>query len=357
MQKILVFLSLFLILPVHAQEVTSTVNGFIDVASTIGAYEQAISSSSTIEIDNTVSTTVATDYVVDTERELISEPNIRVGLKKTRDVISFVSEQNYQIFSKGEFVAILPADEKAKISYKNGIYFFKSESLDLESKTFWRFEPVDFESIFNIPGCKLSYTGRKIEYCAYRGILEYRYSPKSGMPYLINELPLEDYMKGIAETDNNSAEGYIKAVLVAARSYAYKNISPVPATDKRMFDVYATTQDQLYLGYTSEQKIPRVAQFAQDTAGEMVTYDSKVVTTPYSSRSGGATKNWKNSKGINDRPWLKSVECVYDKGKKKAGHGLGMSTYDALMRATKDNWNYVKLLTYYYSDTQVEKIY
>ncbi len=355
MQKILIFLSLFFVLPVHAQEVTSTIGGFVDPTSTIKAYGEVVSGG--FAESSTASTASTTDYGVKIDRELIVEPNIRVGLKKTKEVINFVSDQDYQIFSKGEMAAILPADEKGKISYKNGIYFFKSESLDLESKTFWRFEPIDSESIFNIPGCKLSYTGRKIEYCAYRGTLEYRYSPKSGMLYLINELPLEDYMKGIAETDNNSAEGYIKAVLVAARSYAYKNISSAPATDKRMFDVYATTQDQLYLGYTSEQKIPRVARFAQDTAGEMVTYNSNVVTAPYSSRSGGATKDWENSKGVNDRPWLKSVECVYDKGKKKAGHGIGMSTYDALMRATKDNWKYVELLTYYYSDTQVEKIY
>ncbi|MCX6779796.1 MAG: hypothetical protein NT034_01295 [Candidatus Magasanikbacteria bacterium] len=180
--------------------------------------------------------------------------------------------------------------------------------------------------------------------------MEYRYSTKSGAPYLINELPIEDYMKGISETDNNSAQGYIKAVLVAARSYAYKNISNLPPTDKRMFDVYATTQDQLYLGYTSEQKMPRVVQFVEETAGEMVTYESNVVTTPYFSRTNGFTKSDK-------RHWLQSVECIYDKGKKKAGHGLGMSTHDALVRATKDDWNYIELLQYYYSNTQVEKIY
>lgn len=347
---------MFLILPVHAQEVTSTVDGFRDSTSTIGAYEQATSTTSTV-VSDTTSTTTTINYEVNTDRELISEPNIRVGLKKTKDYINFVSKQDYQIVSNGEVVAILPANEKAKISYKNGEYFFKSESLDLESKTFWRFEPVDSDSIFNIPGCKISYTGRKIEYCAYRGTLEYRYSPKSKMTYLVNELSLEDYMKGIAETDNNSAEGYIKAVLVAARSYAYKNISNLAPTDKRLFDVYATTQDQLYLGYTSEQKMPRVAQFAHDTAGEMVTYNSNVVTTPYFSHTNGATKDFKNAKGINDRPWLTSVKCVYDKYKKFAGHGLGMSAHDALMRATKDKTGYVELLMYYYSNTQVEKIY
>jgi SpoIID/LytB domain protein len=177
------------------------------------------------------------------------------------------------------------------------------------------------------------------------------------MPYLINELPLEQYIKGITETDNNSAEGYVKAVLVAARSYAYKNISFDPPTEKRMFDVYATTQDQLYLGYISETSMPRVAQFAQETVGEMVTYKNNVVTTPYFSRSNGKTKTWKNAKRIADRPWMVSVECKYDKKMKQWGHGYGMSTRDALMRATKDKWGYIQLLGHYYSGTEVEKIY
>jgi peptidoglycan hydrolase-like amidase len=243
------------------------------------------------------------------------------------------------------------------MNYNNGIYQLKSDSLDLESDKFWRLEPFDRESTFSLPDCKRTYTGRKKFYCDYRGTLEFRYSPKSKMPYIINELPLDDYIKGIAETDNNSTEGYIKAVLVAARSYAYFNISKDPPTEKRMFDVYATTQDQLYLGYTSEKLMPRVAQFATDTYGEMVTYNSKPVVTPYFSRSNGFTKDWKNSKGINDRPWLKKAECIYDKGKRQYGHGIGMSTHDALMRATKDDWGYIQLLQHYYTDTQVEKIY
>jgi SpoIID/LytB domain protein len=144
---------------------------------------------------------------------------------------------------------------------------------------------------------------------------------------------------------------------VAARSYAYKNINFEPPTEKRLFDVFASTQDQLYLGYISEQKMPRVAQLAQETIGEMVTYKNNVVTTPYFTHTNGQTKTWKNSKGVNDRPWLISVECVYDKYKKFFGHGFGMSTHDALMRATKDDWGYVQLLQYYYTDTQIEKIY
>ena len=347
----LLLFTFFLVLPAHAQEITTSTS---DITTTT---DTTTLTTTTDEVVSSTSSTEPIVYEVNTSRELIDEPTIRVGLKKTKEVVSFVSDQTYEVVSGGVYVDTLPFGETAKLSYKKGKYFLKSASLDLVSDTFWRLEPVEDGSIFNIPGCKISYTGRKMTYCAYRGILEYRYGPKSKMPYLINELPVEDYMKGIAETDNNSAEGYIKAVLVAARSYAYKNISFAPPTDKWLFDVYATTQDQLYLGYTSEVQMPRVAQFADETAGEMVTYNDEIVTTPYFTHTNGVTKDWKNSAGVNDRPWLSSVECIYDKYKKYSGHGIGMSTHDALMRATKDDWGYVQLLTYYYSNTQVEKIY
>lgn len=346
---LILFISFIIILPAQAEEIlftSSPESAMVTASSTID--------STTIEM---VTSTEEKVYEVKTDRAPIEEPSIRVGLLKTKDSIKFKSEVDYEIHSGDEIVGLLSAGQVAKISYKKGHYFLTSASLDLESENFWRLVPTETDGIFELPGCKRTVTGRKISYCAYRGTLEYHYGPKSKMPYLINELSLEDYMKGITETDNNSAEGYIKAVLVAARSYAYKNISFSPPTDKRLFDVYATTQDQLYLGYASEKNMPRVAEFAQDTAGEMVTYNSNVVTTPYFTRTNGVTKDWKNSAGENDRLWLTGVECIYDKGKKKAGHGVGMSTHDALMRATKDDWGYIQLLTYYYSSTQVEKIY
>jgi len=342
--------SFIVVLPSQAQE--------IFVSSSLQT--DSVLVSSTINTTTTIEIATSSDeiiYNVKTDRELIVEPSIRVGLFSSKDQINFKSEIDYEIYSGNEFIGMLPGKEMVKLKYKNGKYSLVGDSLDLESDVFWRLVPTEIDGVFDLPGCKRTVYGRKRFYCSYRGVLEYRYGPKSKMPYVINELPLEDYMKGITETDNNSAEGYIKAVLVAARSYAYKNISFSPPTERRLFDVYASTQDQLYLGYNSEKEMPRVARFAQETAGEMVTYKNNVVTTPYFTHTNGATKDWKNSAGKKDRPWLVSVKCVYDKYKKMYGHGVGMSTHDALMRATKDDWVYVQLLKYYYSGTEVEKIY
>jgi len=306
--------------------------------------------------ENTQQITSSTEEIA-TGKPVVVEPIIRVGLYKTKNSVKIVSEVDLYIITGENLVGVLPSGETATLSYTKGTYFLKSDSLKLESDNFWRVLPSTEDGYFDLPGCGRILSGRKMVYCSYRGILEYRFSPKSNMPYIINELPLEDYMKGIAETDNNSDEDYIKAVLVAARSYAYTFIGSEPATEKRLFDVYANTNDQLYLGYTSEMTMPKVAQFAQDTAGLMVTYNGKVVMTQYFSRSNGQTRTWKNSKGINDRPWLTSVECKYDKGKSRLGHGYGMSTGDALLRATKDGLTFTELLAHYYTNTRLEKIY
>ncbi len=345
---IILAISFFFVLPAFAEE--NFVTSRIETTSTIGLFN------TTSTLENRTSTDVVS-FEVKTDRELLEQSSIRVDLMSTKDMIKFKSGVDYTIYSGSEVVGLIAAGEECRISYKKGKYYLTSKNIDLVSDNFWRLEPVEAGGVFEIVGCKRTVTGRKAVFCTYRGIFEYRYGIKSKIPFLINELPLEDYMKGIAETDNNSAEGYMKAVLVAARSYAYKNISFLPPTEKRLFDVYASTQDQLYLGYNSEIIMPRVAQFAQETAGEMVTYDGSVVTTPYFTHTNGSTKTWKNYNGKNDRPWLVSVKCIYDKYKKMYGHGVGMSTHDALMRATKDDWVYVQLLKYYYSGTEVEKIY
>ena len=164
-------------------------------------------------------------------------------------------------------------------------------------------------------------------------------------------------MLGIAETDNASHYEYIKAVLVAARSYAYFNIYNGTPQEKRTFDVYGSTIDQLYLGYNSEIAMPVVAKAAKDSYGQMVTYNNEPVTTPYFGHSDGYTRGWKEVWGGTDKAWLKPVEAKYDKGKSMYGHGVGMSCRDASFRAVKDNWDYEKILNYYYTDTAVEQIY
>ena len=55
----------------------------------------------------------------------------------------------------------------------------------------------------------------------YRGTAEFRLGEVEQKLYLVNELLLEDYVAGVAETSNNAPTEFIKANLAAARNYAY----------------------------------------------------------------------------------------------------------------------------------------
>lgn len=282
-------------------------------------------------------------------RPLIAEPLIRVGLYKSGDPVTFRSPSDYAINSAGESRGTIPADTGAVISYSGAGYTIKTSRLEFTVPDYLRLVPSDPADHFTLTNFNRPLRGRPGNFNSYRGTLEYRFSPKSDRPYVINELPLDEYVAGIGEAADGANGEYAKALLTAARSYAYARLGPV--SDRRLFDVYPTTADQLYLGYHSEEISPTIVAAGQATYGQMVTYHGSPVTTPYFGHSAGRTKT------SSANPWLKSVAAPYDKGYQKWGHGLGMSSHDAELRAMIDGWTASQILTYYYTGVAVEKVY
>jgi peptidoglycan hydrolase-like amidase len=320
------------------------------------AVESAISTS-TGDFWDTIATSTTEETIEQTDqsapqRVLITEPTIRVGLYKTEKPVVFVSDAPYALYAGTQEIGTVPANEELTLTYAAGVYSATSASLSFSAPKYFRLVPPEFSNQFTLKNYSRLVSGRKkINFNAYRGVLEYRYSPKSKLPYVINELPLESYVAGIAESDDGVPTQYAKALLTAARTYAYVHLGKI--SDAHLFDVYATTQDQLYLGYNSEIFMPRIAAAAASTTGEMVTYKAAPVMTPYFGHSNGKTKNWAGK----SRPWLVSVVAEHDKGLKLWGHGYGMSARDAMLHAKKDGWTYEQILRYYYSGTEVERIY
>ncbi len=317
----------------------------------------------TLEMPVTVTADAPVGYTSPTftnnaTRALVPETKIRVGLYKVEKPVKFQSTYNYQIWAGLILKGILPANELAEIKYFDGIYTFTAASLSFTARDLVRFVPEDANGYFTLTNYEryVSWKGAK-NFNAYRGTMEFKYSNNSAAPWVVNELPLDTYVAGIAETSNGAAMEYIKALLVAARSYAYYHINNGTPADQRTFDVVATTADQLYLGYNSEVLMPRVVQAARATYGEMVTYGGTPVVTPYFGHSDGRTRTWKEVWGGTDKPWLISVECKYDAGQSMFGHGVGMSAQDAAYRADKDAWTYEQLLKHYYTGVQVERIF
>lgn len=200
----------------------------------------------------------------------------------------------------------------------------------------------------------------------FRGVLEASFSTKSNKLWLIDELPLEDYVKGIGEEPEGlPAEAY-KALAVAYRTYALatQQRHRADAAWGEPFDLGSSTNavqpyagaNQIYAGYHRETLGPLLTQGEQATAGQVVTYNGAVAITPYYSQSDGHTRSWAEVWHGNDHPWLVSVPDPDSNGKPLLGHGVGMPLRSTVKRAAA-GWSYDQILRYFYTGVRITKLY
>ncbi|HAZ28669.1 MAG TPA: hypothetical protein DCY48_02740 [Candidatus Magasanikbacteria bacterium] len=298
---------------------------------------------------------------------LAEEPIIRVGLWENPKTVRAVFEDDTRVMNGGAEAGILPKSTAATLTSDGGLFRFVSDAILFDTANPIRLVPVnDPHAVFTLPDFERTVSWKKgISYNQYRGVLEYNRGKTDGKPWVINETLLEDYVAGVAETGNTSPSEYQKALVTAARTYAY--YLKTCNCKYGIFDVVPSTADQLFLGYKSEVDLPNIAAAAQQTRGFMVTYDTDLntatpndaVITPYFSQTDGRTRAWQEVWGGKAKPWLVSVVATYDKrdGKAKWGHGVGMSNRDAIIRAKEGGASWKEILQYYYTGVAVEKMY
>lgn len=180
----------------------------------------------------------------------------------------------------------------------------------------------------------------------YRGIIMIQ--NKNGKLTVINNVPLEDYIKGVvpSEMPSSWATEAHKAQAIAARSYALANLG------KRArfgYDLKDTPEDQAYGGASAETVNTNSA--VDDTKGIVLTYNMKVINAYYSASAGGQTNvdSWGSS-----LPYLRSVPS-FDDNVKKNGHGVGMSQHGANNLA-KQGYNAYQILQYFYKDVKFARV-
>lgn len=286
------------------------------------------------------------------------EPSIRIGLFTTEEPVLFKSPFVYQIKNDqgGEWGTINP-NEEASISFDENteLYVCQTAAAVVTSTQPWRLESNDANSYFIIANYENRPNwNKKLNDNKFRGALELYFSP-TGYLWVINELPIEDYLKGLAEASENSPAEFQKALLTAARSYAFYHLKNPTKHEKGNFVLDAEV-DQVYRGYAQEERSPKLVAAVEATRGLIVTYQGEAVPTPYFSRSNGRTRTWKEVWGGTDKPWLKSVKTPYDKGYSRLGHGVGMSLHDATYRAKKGAF-YEEILKYYYKGVELMRAY
>lgn len=165
---------------------------------------------------------------------------------------------------------------------------------------------------------------------------------------LVNQLPLEDYLKGVvpAEMPSKWDKEALKAQAIAARSYAVATANAGKHGSKG-FDLVDTTADQAYGGASAEKE--RTSEAVDETKGIVLVQNKKVLPTYYHASSGGQTKVWNSGSSF-----LQSVPS-FDKGTKKNGHGVGMSQHGANNLA-KQGYNAYQILNYFYKDFKFAKL-
>lgn len=182
----------------------------------------------------------------------------------------------------------------------------------------------------------------------YRGILMIQ--NKNGKLTIINNVDIEDYIKGVLPSEMPPAwqSEALKAQAIAARSYALANLGK---RAKFGYDLNDTPEDQAYGGASSETH--KTNQLVEDTKGLVLIYDLKIIPAYYSASAGGKTINASSAWG-SDLPYIRSVPS-YDGNVKKNGHGVGMSQHGANNLA-KQGYNAYQILQYFYKNVKFARI-
>lgn len=308
-----------------------------------------VSKTTTISKTTTTSkTTSSTKTTTTVKKSSGKEGDIRIKLTFSGSP-EITASGNFEVKSGKTSLGKFTKNDKVKVENDNGDY-----KVTAGSKTYTKSSPIRF-----IPstGSILKVNNFSRTDNEFREVLEVNMVDDELV--LINELALENYMKGLAEEMNATPAEKIKAIIVAARTYAkyyMDEADKFPGKPYNLEDSPATSQK--YLGYGFEKRAPNVVKAVEATKGQMVTYKGKLVKTPYFSKSDGvATKSAKDVWGWTNTPYLVSVDdSACTSSKAFAGHGVGLSGCGSLAMA-EDGAKYVEILKHYYTGIEVTDFY
>ncbi|MGB3515626.1 MAG: SpoIID/LytB domain-containing protein, partial [Elainellaceae cyanobacterium] len=121
---------------------------------------------------------------------------------------------------------------------------------------------------------------------------------------LVNEVPLETYLRGVVPHEIGLAAPptTIEAQAILARTYVLRNLRRFDIDD---YQLCADTQCQVYWGLSGADPISDRAITA--TQGLVLTYQDELVDALYSSTTGGITAPFGDVWNGSDRPYLQAV--------------------------------------------------
>ena len=161
------------------------------------------------------------------------------------------------------------------------------------------------ESILVLPGAAETIT---IDAKPYRGAARLFINSR-GLLNVINELNLEDYLRGVVPAEMGSRiydeiEG-LKAQAIAARTYAVRNLGQFRTEG---YDICPGPACQAYKGFSGEE--PLADQSVRESAGLIITYQGKRIDALFTATCGGETSDVGTMFPGRTDPYLKRARCV-----------------------------------------------
>jgi len=319
----------------------------------IGVVEDAASDENVEDVGDEENENVKTD------KTNIQEPIIRIAICSIDEgeTVSITGNGVYDVQDINGSVVTKSANEISNVVY--------SES------TYAKFVPKNSETILQITSYNDPNWNNTANYNQFRGSIEIKYSPVSKKLWVINELPLEDYLKGVAECCQNDPEEYIKAMALAARTYAYYHLSRGGKYGSdEIFHLKNSTADQLYKGYGREILASDIIKAVDKTQGEIIIYNDSPIVSAYSSGAPelmtigtkSACKVWGGQYCQSGYEYLAGgakdpIETFYNYSScGDACHCVGLSGVGARQMALNGK-TYREILKHYYPGTEIEKKY
>lgn len=231
-------------------------------------------------------------------------------------------------------------------------------------------EPSGSDGIIKIDNCKndkydTDADGNRFAIGCYGSYDEFRGKIELSLddndtPWVINELPLEQYTWGTGEIGDLDYD-YYKLFSIIYRTYGYYNLQHKKKTHKdHNFDLSDTSSDQIYKGYKIEVNYPNMKKATEDTRGKIITYKGKVALTPYCSWSDGHTRDYPGD----DFPYIKGRKDKYGKHPSKStkeledsgNHMYGLIANGA-RKMVKKGKSYSDVIDYYYTGVKIDGAY
>jgi SpoIID/LytB domain protein len=121
---------------------------------------------------------------------------------------------------------------------------------------------------------------------------------------LINEVPLETYLRGVVpyEIGTSTPAGALEAQAILARTYVLRNLRRF-AVDN--YQLCADTHCQVYYGLNGVTA--KTDQAIATTQGMVLTYKNQLADALYSSTTGGVTASFSDVWNGEDRPYLQPL--------------------------------------------------